>query len=69
MAPVKFATDGDMKWCEIRYNGFVLKYTIGYWGTQPAGGYPLFIGLHSGDGDKSGRFTMTDSEWWKMTKQ
>jgi len=69
MAPINVAANGDMQWCELRYNGLVLKYSIGYWGTQSVKGYPLFIGLHGGGGHDAGKFTMNDKEWKKMTKQ
>lgn len=71
MAPIAkagIASDGDIQWHELKYNGLTLKYTLGYWGAQPQQGYPLFIGLHGGGGYKLGDLGSNTSNWKEMAK-
>ena len=66
MAPINVNAGGRMEWCEIKYNGLTLMYTIGHWGTQPADGYPLFLTLHGGGAQALGDLDTNDRQWGAM---
>src|ERR1700749_468980 len=52
------------KWFEFKFNGRTFKYVVKVIGNnRPAGGFPLYIGLHGGG---SGNPNDNDGYWWGM---